>query len=118
MKRLLWFIVGIALGIGLALFIGWQLLPVQRANSSPALLRRDYQEEYLRLIAAAYQVDGNLALAQRRLAELPPDSLVSVTERWIAQGKADAILTPLAQLARDLGVSTPAMQPYLQRGAP
>jgi len=116
MKRLLWFIVGIAIGIGLALIIGWELLPVQRADSSPAMLRRDYQEEYLRLIAVAYQVDGDLALAQQRLAELPPDSLVSVTERWIVQGKSDAILLPLTQLARDLDVSTPIMQSYLQRG--
>jgi hypothetical protein len=121
MKRLLWFIVGIALGIGLALLIGWELLPVQRADSSPAMLRRDYQEEYLRLIAAAYQVDGDLPLAQQHLAALQPDAtafLVEVTERWIAQGKSDAILVPLVQLARDLGVSTPAMQPYLQRGTP
>lgn len=121
MKRLLWFIVGIALGIGLALIIGWGLLPVQRADSSPAMLRRDYQEEYLRLIAAAYQVDGDLNLAQQRLATLRPDAtafLVEVTERWITQGKSDAILIPLAQLARDLGVSTPAMQPYLKRGRP
>ncbi len=118
MKRLLWFIIGIALGIGLALLIGWQLLPVQRADSSPAMLRRDYQEEYLRLIAAAYQVDNDLALAQQRLAELPPDSLVNLTERWIALGKSDAILLPLGRLARDLGVSTPAIQAYLQRGAP
>ncbi|MGC9396581.1 MAG: hypothetical protein ACP5J4_17185 [Anaerolineae bacterium] len=118
MKRLLWFVIGIALGFGLALLIGWQLLPLQRADSSPAMLRRDYQEEYLRLIAAAYQVDADLTLAQQRLAALPPDSLVNVTERWINQGKSETILLPLAQLARDLGVNTPAMQPYLQRGAP
>lgn len=121
MKRLLWFIVGIACGIGLALIIGWELLPVQRADSSPAMLRRDYQEEYLRLIAAAYQVDGDLSLAQQRLAALRPDAtafLVEVTERWIVQGKSDAILLPLVQLARDLSVSTPVMQPYLQRGRP
>ena len=121
MKRLLWFVVGIVLGIGLALIIGWGLLPVQRADSSPAMLRRDYQEEYLRLIATAYHVDGDLALAQQRLAALQPDAtafLVEVTERWIAQDKPDAVLIPLAQLARDLGVSTPAMQPYLQRGTP
>lgn len=122
MKRLLWFIVGIALGIGLALLIGWELLPVQRANSSPAMLRRDYQEEYIRLTAAAYQVDGDLALAQKRLAVLQPYAytmpLVEVTERWIQQGKPDTILIPLTQLAHALGVSTPAMQPYLQRGTP
>jgi len=121
MKRLLWFIVGITLGIGLALIIGWELLPVQRADSSPPMLRRDYQEEYLRLIAAAYQVDADLTLAQQRLATLHPDAtafLVEVTEQWIAQGKSEATLIPLAQLARDLGASTPAMQPYLQRGTP
>ena len=121
MKHLLWFIVGIVLGIGLALIIGWGLLPVQRADSSPPTLRRDYQEEYLRLIAAAYQVDGDLPLAQQRLADLRPDAtafLVEVSERWIAQEKSAAILIPLAQLALDLGVSTPAMQPYLQRGTP
>ena len=121
MKRLLWFIVGIALGIGLALIIGWGVLPVQRADSSPAMLRRDYQEEYLRLIAAAYQVDGDLALAQQRLTTLQPNAtafLVEVTERWIVQSKSDAILTPLVQLARDLGVNTPVMQPYLRRGRP
>lgn len=121
MKRLLWFCVGLALGAGLALLVGWELLPVQRATSSPAMLRRDYQEEYIRLTAAAYQVDGDLSLAQQRLAALQADftaPLVEVTERWIRQGKPDAILIPLAQLARDLGVSTPAMQPYLQGGAP
>ncbi len=122
MKRLLFFSVGVALGIGLALLIGWELLPVQRANSSPAMLRRDYQEEYIRLIAAAYQVDGDLALAQQRLAALQPYAftvpLVEVTERWIQQGKSDAILIPLAQLTHALGVSTPPMQPYLQRGQP
>ena len=86
------------------------------------MLRRDYQEEYIRLIAAAYQVDGNLTLARQRLAALqaasPTAPLVEVTERWIAQGKSTAILTPLVQLARDLGVNTPAMQPYLQGGTP
>lgn len=122
MKRLLWFLLGIILGFGLALLIGWELLPLQRANSSPALLRRDYREEYIRLIAAAYQVDGDLPLAQKRLAALQSDTfttpLVDVTERWIQQGKPDTILIPLVQLAHDLGVSTPAMQPYLQRGRP
>jgi hypothetical protein len=122
MTRLLWFLVGIALGFGLALLVGWELLPVQRANSSPAMLRHDYQEEYIRLTAAAYQVDGDLALAQKRLTALQSYAfttpLVDVTERWIQQGKPDATLIPLAQLAHDLGVSTPAMQPYLQRGQP
>jgi len=122
MKRLLWFIVGIALGVGLALLIGWELMPVQRTDSSPVTLRRDYQEEYLRLIAAAYQMDGDLALAQQRLATVQPETpiafLIEVTERWIAQRRSDAILIPLTRLARDLGASTPAMHSYLERGTP
>ena len=122
MKRLLWFLGGVILGFGLALLIGWVLLPVERADSSPAMLRRDYQEEYIRLVAVAYQVNGNLALAQKRLETLQADTftgpLVALTERWIQENKPDTTLIPLIQLARDLGVSTSAMQPYLQRGTP
>ncbi len=122
MKRLLWFLVGIALGGGLALLIGWEWLPIQRADSSPALMRRDYQSEYIRLTAIAYQVDGNLELAQKRLAVLDPTSLttplVDLTERWIQQGKPAEMLVPLVRLARALGVMTPAMQPYVEYRTP
>ena len=112
----------IALGIGLALLIGWELWPLSPANATPASLRRDYKDDYIRLVAVAYQADGDLRKAQARLAaleaEAPQDPLVELTEYWIKQGKPDWMVLPMVRLARDLGVGTPVMQPYLNRGNP
>lgn len=122
MKRLLLFLVGLALGIGLALLIGWELWPLQPANATPAALRRDYKDDYIRMVAVAYQADGNLPKAQARLAALQADTplapLVELTEYWIKQNKPEWMVLPLVSLAHDLGADTPAMHPYLRRGTP
>lgn len=122
MKRLLWFLGGVALGAGLALLIGWQLWPLTPANATPVALRRDYKDDYIRLVAVAYQADGDLDKADARLVALqtddPYEPLVELAVTWIKQDKPDWLVRPLAQLARDLDVDTSVMQPYLDRGAP
>ena len=122
MRRLLWFIVGLALGIGLALLIGWELMPISPDNATPSALRRDYKDDYIRLIAVAYQADGDLNKARARLIALQADDsyapLVDLTVSWIKQNKPDWLIFPLVQLAHDLDAGTTVMQPYLQRGTP
>ena len=99
MKRLALFLLGVALGVGLALLIGWEWFPRVEYDAGPAALREDYQEEYIRLVALAYEVDHDSAAAIERLAELNP--------------RAPTRIVPLVALARDLGAETPAMAPYL-----
>ena len=122
MKNLLWLLLGFILGVGAALLIGWVLFPVEYANSTPDTLRSDYKDEYIRLISLSYQVDGDLALVEQRLASLGGEPvtkpLVDLTERWIAQARSERLIVPLIHLARDLGAETFAMQQYMQRGAP
>lgn len=117
MKRLALFLLGVALGVGLALLIGWEWFPRVEYDAGPAALREDYQTEYIRLVALAYEVDHDSAAAIERLAELNPRAptapLVALTEAWIAEEKAPSRITPLVALARDLGAETPAMTPYL-----
>lgn len=117
MKQFLALCVGLLAGIGIALLVGWVLFPVGPYDTRPATLRADYHAEYVRLVAIAYQVDGDLETAQARLTQLAPDAplvaLVSQTERWITQNKAERLIIPLIRLARDLGVETPAMTTYL-----
>jgi hypothetical protein len=117
MKRLMLFLLGVVLGVGLALLIGWEWFPRIEYDAGPAALRVDYQEEYIRLVALAYEVDHDSAAAIERLVELDPRAptapLVSLTEAWIAEGKSRALITPLVALARDLGAETPPMTPYL-----
>ncbi|MBN1878191.1 MAG: hypothetical protein JXA33_28485 [Anaerolineae bacterium] len=122
MTRLLWLLGGLALGIGLALLIGWVWFPVEYYDTAPLHLRADYKNEYVRLVALTYQVEGNIQRARRRLSALNPDEpaapLVDLTQQWIQAGSPASRIAPLAYLARDLGVATPEMSPYLQRGNP
>jgi hypothetical protein len=116
-KRLGVFAGGIILGVGIAFLIGWVLFPIVRYDESPTSMRRDYRDEYVRLTALAYQADGDLSLAENRLQglnnESPAEPLVSLAVRWIEENRSKSLILPLAILARDLGVNTPAMEPYL-----
>ncbi len=109
------------MGIGLAMLIGWVLLPLDRQEITPASMRADYQAEYLRLVAVAYQAEGDLATAEQRLRTLGADPfgapLVGLAERWIQEDRGVALIAPLVHLAQALELTTPAMAPYLSRGA-
>jgi hypothetical protein len=116
-KRLGVFVSGILLGVGLAFIIGWILFPIVRYDESPTSMRKDYRDEYIRLTALAYQADANLQTATDRLrgldTESPTTPLVELTLRWINEGRSQTLIAPLAILAHDLQVDTPAMLPYL-----
>lgn len=122
MKRLAFFLGGIILGVGLAVLIGWVLLPLQEQDVSPDTMRADYHAEYVRLVAVAYRAEGDLVVAERRLRELDgtpfATPLVDLAELWIDAGRAPDLVVPLAELAQAFGVDTPAMAPYLQEVAP
>jgi hypothetical protein len=117
MKRLLAFLVGIAAGIGLAMLVGWVLLPMPGKELSPASLRADYRVEYLRLVAISYGGESDLAVAEQRLRALGDEPftapLVEIAERWIREGRDEELIVPFVRLARDLGVDSPAMGPYV-----
>lgn len=118
MKRLLFFLLGVALGVGLAMLIGWVLFPMRHTAVTPASLRHDYRDEYVRLVALAYSVDGDLAQAEQRLQALEADDfrapLVELTERWIYEGYSVDFVGPLVQLAYDLNAGTSAMASYAE----
>jgi hypothetical protein len=120
MRRLLALLVGIAAGIGLAMLIGWVIVPLDRQEITPASMRADYQAEYVRLVAVTYRAEGDLAAAETRLRALGADPfsapLVELAERWIEEGRSAELITPLAHLARALNVDSPAMMPYLVGG--
>jgi hypothetical protein len=121
-KRVLLLSLGLAAGIGLGLLIGWLLWPVRYTNTSLNQLHPAYRDEYIRMVALAYQVDGDLSLAREQLAELNPTEpyrpLVALTEELIERRAAPSVILPLARLSHDLNAITPAMEPYLQGRVP
>jgi hypothetical protein len=59
-------ILGVILGLLLGLIIGWGLWPVQWYNATPAELRTDLQQDYLRMTIDSYYRNGNTNLAMDR----------------------------------------------------
>jgi hypothetical protein len=109
-------LVGLAAGVALGLLIGWRVWPVSYTNTGPSQLRQDYQNEYILMVAAAYQVEGDLAAAEDRLVLLAPEApaqvVVELAETMISQGGRSADIEMLVALADALGAATPSMHSY------
>jgi hypothetical protein len=109
--------VGLGLGVLAGLYFGWQVWPTEFTDAGVGLLDEAYQRDYALMVAQTYAVEGDLARAEGRLAQLDPADprgrLRSVTVDMILDGEPAADLRVLVRLAADLGVTSPAMAPYL-----
>jgi hypothetical protein len=109
-------IIGCAIGLGLGLILGWVVWPTQFTDANPAVLQTQYRREYIQMIAATYTLDGDLTAAQQRLATVGQDHqelLISLLLDMILQQQDERDIRQLTRLANDLGLYTPAMDPYL-----
>ena len=112
-------IIGILLGVAAGFAIGWWFWPVQYTNTAPNVLRRDYRDDYILMIATAYEVEGDsLEQAQERLMLLDPENpaapVIELAERLIDTDGRKEDITHLAHLALALGTTTPKLDPHLE----
>ena len=111
-------ILGLLLGSLAGLYFGWmQFPPDSRRSALPELTQR-FRDEYAVMIAAAYAADNDIQGALERLSRLEIDDLPvylqRTTERIIrTSARALDDIRLLVRLAHDLGLLTPAMQPFL-----
>jgi hypothetical protein len=111
---------GLLFGIGLGLFLGWVVWPTEFTEADPTILEEQYQQDYTVMIASAYALDGDLAAARRRLDSLGKED----SEAWLLEQVVAHILEnvdqteirQLVRLANDMGLSSPAMTPFLPQG--
>jgi len=115
-------LLGLAIGIGLAFVITRLWPPLERYDPTPNALRQDYRDEYIRLVALSYQVDGDLGAATDRLGLLQGEDatqpLLALLSRWIEEGRSPQLIAPLAALARDLGAESPALIEFEKLSSP
>jgi hypothetical protein len=118
LRGIFWTALGLALGAALGLYLGWVAWPTEFVDADPSILREDYRHDYALMAAHAYALDGDLTAAQRRIYSLGGEA----PDRWLLTMTVDAILTgrdeqmvilPLVNLSHDMGLSSPAMAPYL-----
>lgn len=109
-------VVGLGIGAGLGLYLGWVAWPTEYTDADPSILQEDYRRDYVLMVAAAYEMDGNLAAAAQRINDLGADShdfLLSLLLDMILQEANEEEIRQVARLAADLGLDSPAMGPYL-----
>ena len=110
-------VVGLAIGLALGLLYTWVIDPVELVNTYPALLRTDYRQGWVRLVALSYVADGDLERARARLDGLRQEDVASamqaLIEEYAAEGYPADALRGLTTLAKALDVHTPAMLVYL-----
>ncbi|MBK9052891.1 MAG: hypothetical protein IPL78_18840 [Chloroflexi bacterium] len=118
-RRLLILLLGLVLGVGVGLVLGWVAWPAQYEDADPTLLAEAYRHDYVVMVAAAYSADGDIQTASQRLRAAwldSPDPLrdyLAFTVEAILDNGLEQDLRHLVRLATDLGLSSPAMEPYL-----
>jgi len=110
--------VAVAVGLALGFAVGWWLWPVQYTNTAPAVLRQDYRDDYIVMVATAYEVERDLEQARERLKLLNPEepavSVTELAERLIEADGSSEDIARLARLAWALGATAPTLIPYLE----
>ena len=116
-RYILWVGLGLLFGIGLGLFLGWVAWPTEFTEADPTILDQAYQRDYTVMIATTYALDGDLMAARSRLAALgKADSNAWLLDQVVAhilENEDETEIRHLVLLARDMGLSSPAMVPYL-----
>ncbi len=116
MRILLSLIIGLALGAGIGLYLGWVQFPVEYVDSPASALAQEYKDTYVVNVAAAYrdERDPNAAVERLRILGVPnvPVYVQEVTERFISTSRPIEDVRHLVALAEGLGRLTQIMEEY------
>ena len=75
----LFFVLSIVIGIGLGLFYGWVVSPVEYVDTTPSSLRSDFRTDYVLMVAETFQHDHDIQKATRNLAILGSQPPIEIT---------------------------------------
>ncbi|HNS37317.1 MAG TPA: hypothetical protein PK454_10845 [Anaerolineaceae bacterium] len=113
-RRITWFLVSIGLGIALGLLYGWVLRPVPYQDVPMDTLRQDFRTDYILMVAQAYTLDHDAALALRRLSSVDTAPGVRLVQETIIaaqqMGYARPDIETLAALAQGLQEYVPPLR--------
>jgi len=81
LQRMPWIpaVAALVAGIGLGLLIGWVIVPVEYVDATPAYLRQDLRDDYLRMAIDSYSVNKDVELAVQRYESLGDQARSTLT---------------------------------------
>ncbi|NDJ62011.1 MAG: hypothetical protein GYB67_12845 [Chloroflexi bacterium] len=115
-------IVGLIIGAGIGIYLGWWQFPVEYVDSPASALAEIHKDDYTLMIANGYLANGDRIGAEERLRVLGiddvPGHVQTVTERFINNSRAVADIRALVAFAAAFDRLTPLMAPYQLVSAP
>ena len=110
-------------GMGLGLWYGWVLDPVEYRDTDVSHLASVYRDEYVLMVAETFMLEGDLDAARARLALLAvpdlPGRVADQAQAALARNASQLDVQALARLAAALGAERDTLKPYLEStGAP
>lgn len=104
-------LLGLLVGLAVALYYAWIVSPVVYTEANPSRLSPAYKAEYLLLVSQSYAVDEDWERARERLDSLQdanlPQTLNDLLALWIQESRPAADIEHLAQLAQKVGTTGP-----------
>ncbi len=111
------FVLALAVGAGLGLYIGWVAAPVEYTNTAPSSLSQSYKDDYILMIATLYAQDQNVEAARAQLSQLgfanPGPAVAEAAQRYLTAHAQPNDLRRLARLAAAFNAALPELQDYL-----
>jgi hypothetical protein len=115
-------LIGLVIGIAGGLYYGWYLNPVDWVNIGPDKLNAEDQQEYILLVAEAYQQDQEIARASARLAALDTRDIAELVslqaDEALLRGDDPNEIRALTTLAEALGASPMAAEIFSGTSVP
>lgn len=115
-------VVGFLLGLVGGLIVTWFVVPLEYYDTYPPMMDAAYRQDWARMVAWSYALEGDWQRTQTRLVDLAPAEVrvaaSDVLEQAIAGGRSATVLQRLAELAAAYGASSPAVSIYVQDGSP
>jgi hypothetical protein len=115
MRRWVFFILSILIGIAIGLLYGWVIQPVQYTNTTLKSLGTEYKTDYVLMVAEAFNFDQDAAAAVNRLAKLNPPGTLDEIHQAILYAEEAGYNSRDLQLLRLL---QSAMMPILPVSTP
>lgn len=69
-RRFIFFILAIAVGVAAGIGYGWAISPRQTRDTGPHTLREDYKTDYVLMTAELFRAENDIAMAIARLSFL------------------------------------------------
>ena len=122
MKRVALALAGLAVGLGIGLYLGWVAWPVEYYDTDLTSFHPKYQFEYAVMVGASYELEGNWERAEARLSALGQEDigrwLQALIHQSIADGQDTVKIGHLISLAEPLNVKTEIMEPFARTTPP